>query len=93
MKYDREARRCALQVMYQFDAGAVDDLDTVRETLDGSGASEAAREKGFALANLADSLELQNDVVREGGVEVLSKIGAHDDARVQRDVARFSQRD
>ena len=50
MKYDREARRCALQAMYQFDASGLDDLDAVRETLDGSGVSEAAREKGYPEA-------------------------------------------
>ena len=28
------------------------------------------RDCAFALANLADSLELQGDIVREGGIEV-----------------------
>ena len=63
MKYDRDARRCALQAMYQFDAGALDDLDTVRETLDGSGASESAREKGFALATLAWEFRDESDEI------------------------------
>ena len=63
MKYDRDARRCALQVMYQFDAGAVDDLDVIRETLDGSGVSEPAREKGFALATLAWEFRDESDEI------------------------------
>ncbi len=63
MKYDREARRCALQAMYQFDAGALDDLETVRATLDGSGAAEPAREKGFALATLAWEFRDESDEI------------------------------
>ena len=46
------------------------------------------RDCAFALANIADSVEFQNDVVREGGIEVLVKSGLSDDARVQRDTAR-----
>lgn len=49
---------------------------------------QVQRDSIFALANIADSVEFQNDVVREGGIEVLVKSGLSDDARVQRDTAR-----
>ncbi len=49
---------------------------------------QVQRDCAFALANIADSVEYQNDVVREGGIEVLVKSGLSDDARVQRDTAR-----
>jgi len=48
---------------------------------------QVVRDCTFALANLADSLELQGDIVR-GGIEVLTRIGASDDARIQRDASR-----
>ena len=49
---------------------------------------EVQRDCSFALANIADSVEYQNDVVREGGLEVLAATAPCPDARVQRDVAR-----
>ena len=46
---------------------------------------EVQRDCSFALANIADSVEYQNDVVREG----LGSLGCTmPDTRVQRDVAR-----
>ena len=50
MTLDRDARRCALQAMYQFDAGSSESLDVVRESLDGSPATPEARIAGFDLA-------------------------------------------
>ncbi len=32
---------------------------------------QVQRDCAFALANISDSVEFQNDVVREGGIEVL----------------------
>jgi hypothetical protein len=49
---------------------------------------EVVRDATFACANIADSMDLQADIVRQGGIEILSAVGKHDDARVQRDVAR-----
>ena len=49
---------------------------------------EVVRDATFSCANIADSLDLQSDIVREGGIEILREVGKHDDARVQRDVAR-----
>ena len=50
MSLTRDARRCALQAMYQFDAGATESPDAVRESLDGSPATPDARVAGFELA-------------------------------------------
>jgi N utilization substance protein B len=47
----RDIRRCALQAMYQFDAG--NDAALVRESLSGSPGDEATHQKGFELATLA----------------------------------------
>ena len=49
---------------------------------------QVVRDAVFALANLADALDLQSDLVREGAIETLAKVGEMDDARVQRDTAR-----
>jgi N utilization substance protein B len=43
-------RRCALQALYQFDAGADTSPDLVRESLQDSATEEHVRERGFALA-------------------------------------------
>ena len=48
---------------------------------------EVQRDCSFALANIADSVEYQNDVVKKG-LEVLAATAPCPDARVQRDVAR-----
>ena len=49
---------------------------------------QVVRDSVFALANLADALDLQSDLVREGAIETLAKVGEADDARVP-----FSWRD
>lgn len=61
MKIDRDARRCALQAMYQFDAGASDDHEIVRGSLEGSSAASASQEKGFALATMAWEFRKESD--------------------------------
>jgi 6,7-dimethyl-8-ribityllumazine synthase/transcription antitermination factor NusB len=48
-RLSRDIRRCALQAMYQFDAGAAP-TDDVRKTLDESPGSPETRENGFRLA-------------------------------------------
>ena len=42
----------------------------------------------FALANISDSPEYHNDIVRDGGLRVLASVSSCPDARVQRDCAR-----
>jgi Armadillo/beta-catenin-like repeat len=49
---------------------------------------EVTRHSTLALSNLCDAPDLQADVVREGGIEVLTRTALHADARVQRDAAR-----
>lgn len=54
----RDARRCALQAMYQFDAADVDpgnpkDLEIVRRSLDEAPGNEACHDAGLDLATLA----------------------------------------
>ncbi len=61
MRIDRDARRCALQAMYQFDAGAADDHETVRGSLEGSAAAADSQEKGFALATMAWEFREESD--------------------------------
>ncbi|MHC4099298.1 MAG: 6,7-dimethyl-8-ribityllumazine synthase [Planctomycetota bacterium] len=48
-RLSRDIRRCALQAMYQFDAGAAP-TEEVRKTLDESPGSPETRENGFRLA-------------------------------------------
>jgi 6,7-dimethyl-8-ribityllumazine synthase len=48
-RLSRDIRRCALQAMYQFDAGA-DPAEAVRETLDESPGSAETHERGYQLA-------------------------------------------
>ncbi len=52
---DRDARRCALQCLYQFDAGISERPDTMWHSLVGDEASPGgdARERGYDLACLA----------------------------------------
>lgn len=50
MPSPREVRKCALQCLYQFDAGGRDDPETIRESLSGSPGGEETREAGFQLA-------------------------------------------
>jgi N utilization substance protein B len=61
MKIDRDARRCALQAMYQFDAGASDDHEIVRGSLEGSSTASASQENGFALATMAWEFREESD--------------------------------
>jgi len=46
----RDIRRCALQALYQFDAGRADTPDVVRTSLNESTGEEAAHDQGFDLA-------------------------------------------
>jgi N utilization substance protein B len=50
MSTARDQRRCALQALYQFDAGNVDQPEWVRESLAGSAGSEQCHQAGFDLA-------------------------------------------
>ena len=49
----RDTRRCALQALYQFDAGSDSDNNLVRATLAESRTSEKAQVEGFKLAQQA----------------------------------------
>ncbi len=49
MKSARDARRCALQVLYQFDAGA-EPSDAVFQTLEHSPGPPAVHKRGYELA-------------------------------------------
>ncbi len=49
MTFSRDVRRCALQAMYQFDAGASPD-EVVRRSLRESPGSDATHATGFSLA-------------------------------------------
>ena len=49
----RNVRRCALQALYQFDAGSDSTPDIVRESLGESAGDEATHQAGFALATEA----------------------------------------
>jgi 6,7-dimethyl-8-ribityllumazine synthase len=48
-RWSRDIRRCALQAMYQFDAGA-EPAEAVRKTLDESPGNPVSHDKGFQLA-------------------------------------------
>ena len=65
MRLDRDARRCALQAMYQFDAGADNANDSVRLSLEGSKASVDAQTAGFELAEAAWSARAVSDELVE----------------------------
>lgn len=49
----RDIRRCALQALYQFDAGNAAAPALVRESLAGSPGDDQVHEKGFTLATMA----------------------------------------
>jgi N utilization substance protein B len=49
----RDRRRCALQALYQFDAGNAESPEIVRESLEQSSGSPQAQRDGFALATAA----------------------------------------
>lgn len=50
MAVARDMRRCAVQALYQFDAGGADDPDRVRATLAASPGTDRSRSEGFKLA-------------------------------------------
>ena len=58
----RDIRRCALQALYQFDAG-VEPSDDVRASLDRSPGPEEAHDKGYKLAVRAWDLRADADSV------------------------------
>jgi transcription antitermination protein NusB len=53
MSTQRDMRRCALQAMYQFDAGNADAPEVVRASLADSPGDDQVHEAGFSLASLA----------------------------------------
>ena len=57
----RDMRRCALQALYQFDAGSDPENSLVRSTLEESRTSEAAQAEGFQLAQGAWSHRQEAD--------------------------------
>ena len=65
MKLTRDARRCALQAMYQFDAGATESSNSVRESLEGSPATPDARIAGFELAQGAWEHRCESDTTMD----------------------------
>jgi transcription antitermination protein NusB len=50
MAFSRDIRRCALQALYQFDAGAADAPEHVRDSLADSPGGEEDHDRGFELA-------------------------------------------
>ncbi len=53
MTSPRDIRRCALQALYQFDAGGGSTPDIIRASLDNSPGGPIAQEEGFLLATVA----------------------------------------
>jgi N utilization substance protein B len=49
----RDVRRCALQVLYQFDAGNIESTELVRASLEESAGSEQTHQAGYDLAMAA----------------------------------------
>jgi len=62
MESARDARRCALQVLYQFDAGA-EPGEAVFETLEQSPGTPAAHKRGYELAVHAWAVHEEADAV------------------------------
>ncbi len=50
MASTRDIRRCAVQALYQFDAGNRDDGDVVLASLEGSPGDSQTHQNGYALA-------------------------------------------
>ena len=63
MARSRDIRRCALQALYQFDAGSADAPELVRESLAESPGDEEVHDKGFELAEQAWALREEADGV------------------------------
>ncbi len=61
MRISRDTRRCALQALYQFDAGAAEDLALVRESLAESPGDDETHEHGYQLATLAWEFRAEAD--------------------------------
>jgi transcription antitermination factor NusB len=59
----RDARRCALQALYQFDTGRADDPEAVRRSLDESPGDDDTHDRGFALATM--TWEMREDADAE----------------------------
>ena len=57
----RDVRRCALQALYQFDAGNDESPDVVRESLAQSSGSERTHDAGFRLAESAWAMREEAD--------------------------------
>ena len=53
MSNSRDIRRCAIQALYQFDAGNADAPEVVRASLDESPGDESVHELGFELSHKA----------------------------------------
>ena len=63
MARSRDIRRCALQALYQFDAGSADTPEIVRDSLAQSAGDDDVHEKGFELAVRAWALHEEADAV------------------------------
>ena len=57
----KNVRRCALQALYQFDAGNADSPEIVRTSLDESPGDERAHQEGFNLALAAWEKRIEAD--------------------------------
>ena len=53
MKLSRDIRRCAIQALYQLDAGNSDSPEVVRQSLSESPGTDAVHDKGYQLATEA----------------------------------------
>jgi len=63
MTLTRDARRCAIQAMYQFDVGLAESDESVRDSLRDSPGNEAAHGAGFELAQQAWQHHAEADIV------------------------------
>lgn len=63
MARSRDIRRCALQALYQFDAGSADTPEIVRDSLAQSAGDDDVHEKGFELAVRAWAVHEEADAV------------------------------
>lgn len=63
MARSRDIRRCALQALYQFDAGSADTPEIVRDSLAQSAGDDDVHKKGFELAVRAWALHEEADAV------------------------------
>lgn len=61
MTNSRDIRRCAVQALYQFDAGGAESPEIVRASLDDSPGDKQTHDQGFALATRAWASREQAD--------------------------------